>query len=72
MVTSPRVSTPPSTTGVSDSSATYTATLEKMEKEALADLEKAFADIAVKAKEESDTIWGDLKKDFEEIDKEDE
>lgn len=48
----------------------YTETLQKMEKEALADLEKTFDDIAKQAEAESDALWDPVNKDVEKLEKE--
>lgn len=69
MVTSPGVSSPAvSSPSVSSSEATYTEALQKMEKECLADLEKAFDETAKQAQTESDKIWADLNAEFAEDD----
>lgn len=66
MVTSPRVSSPPSRTDLpAPQEPIYTAKLQEMENEAMAELEQTFDEIAAKAKAESDALWTDLNKEVE-------
>lgn len=66
MVSSTSVSTPPATSAppTDSAEAAYTATLKKMEAEAMADMEKAFAEVAIMAKAESVKIWAEFAAEF--------
>lgn len=70
MVTQPQVSAPSSAKMPPSLEPVYTETLQKMEKEAMSELEKTFDEIAKKAEAESEALWDPVNKDVEKLEKE--